>query len=748
MQERIQECVFVKAGEPRERLTKRIRCKEDASQFLGRKSESKVATPPKDVKRCEANMPIKPVEEKPSFSLLGAYHGVGGFASHQDKKPSHSQPKLEATPPPQEPLLKSNCLKNISSAETSQRCSPLHRVLRVLRFIYLLMPVMMCVFWLAPHVMQCLPVQTQSVALLLFPNLRPWVVPSVAVSPSSESLSFKVADVDSASTTPASGVWVWVKSLFQSATSAAWSAPSRPRPSLAVPASPGGGSYAAGGGQGPPSPSLPTLSELQSEFAHLRPGFIDAPEALKAHSQTFKKEVLEVVEGVFVALGYGLANCVILEGPLGLVVVDTMESPEAMTEVWADFSKVWRAKQRRRREGAQPESEQQQQQLETAPLPPVLGIIYTHFHSDHTFGASVVYVEGQTEVHAYWLTRRELEKVVAVTSGSTYRRGMRQFGVYVHEKDMINAGIGPKLRYRMGVAMGTVPPTHVMWGERKKVFLAGLALELLHAPGESKDQTIVWLEESRVLLAADNVYKALPNIYAIRGTETRNCLEWIQSLDTMRELKPEVMVLGHTRPVVGEREIADLLRNYRDAIKFIHDQTVRLMNKGLSVEAIAETVVLPEPLRKHPYLQPLYGSLPWAVRAVFNHYMGWFGGRAEDLNPLTQAQKARMLERLAGDSTALLRHALQFLREGKFQWALEAASAAQELRPEDATARWLTAASLRALASTQTAASGAAAMRHRHRGRQAESAASHETASRQRRGLWTWWVCAQAETGT
>ena len=78
----------------------------------------------------------------------------------------------------------------------------------------------------------------------------------------------------------------------------------------------------------------------------------------------------------------------------------------------------------------------------------------------------------------------------------------------------------------------------------------------------------------------------------------------------MRTLKAEYLVPHHTRPVVGVDTIYDTLTNYRDAIQFVHDQTIRLMNQGLTPLEIVEQVKLPPHLARQPYLHEYYGTVP------------------------------------------------------------------------------------------------------------------------------------------
>ena len=111
--------------------------------------------------------------------------------------------------------------------------------------------------------------------------------------------------------------------------------------------------------------------------------------------------------------------------------------------------------------------------------------------------------------------------------------------------------------------------------------------------------------------------------------------------------------------------------------QFVHDQTVRLMNKGLTAREIAARVKLPPHLATHPYLIEYYGTVEWSgtgcrssaqftgtpctVRAVYHGYLGWFSGRPAELHPLPVAEEARLLVELAGGrcgycSTAALKH--------------------------------------------------------------------------------------------
>ncbi len=399
---------------------------------------------------------------------------------------------------------------------------------------------------------------------------------------------------------------------------------------------------------------------------------------LSAHSAEFMQEVIRVTDGVWVAVGFGLANSVLLEGEDGVVIVDTMESAEAAAPVKQAFAAV--------------------------SAKPVKAIIYTHYHSDHTFGAAVMAGSDRPAIYAHAETMDQLERIATITRETTYRRAMRQFGTLLPAGQYVNAGIGPRLRYDEKKTAAVLPPTHTFAGERLEVEIAGLRIVMVHAPGETPDQIFVWLPEKSVLLPADNFYKSFPNLYAIRGTAYRDVLSWVQSLDRMRALEAEFLVPHHTRPVTGSGPIYETLTHYRDAIQFVHDQTIRGMNMGLTPEEIVARVTLPAHLAELPYLKEYYGTVAWSVRAVFDGYLGWFGGNATDLFPLAEKDRAERMASLAGGAEALHAAARQALAAGDVQWSLELSDQLLQLDPAREGARKLKAEALRALGARQTAA--------------------------------------------
>ncbi|WP_309645609.1 alkyl sulfatase dimerization domain-containing protein [Phenylobacterium sp.] len=381
------------------------------------------------------------------------------------------------------------------------------------------------------------------------------------------------------------------------------------------------------------------------------PGPRIAP-SLAAHTAEFAPpKVYEPAPGVFSAVGYGIANSIMVVGKSGVVIIDTTDSLEEAKKVWAEFAP---------RAGGKP----------------VVAIIYTHNHNDHINGAAGFPLAKGGKVIAHETLLREAAKWNGVAAPAIAARAARMYGVFLPKgtpEGFVNVGIGPYLSaFGGGGAGGFIAPTTV-FKDRLELTLGGERFVLEHAPGETEDQILVWMPARKILFPGDNVYKAFPNLYTIRGTSYRDPVQWAASVDRMRALKPEVLVPSHTRPIVGAPAIMGTLTNYRDAIRFTHDQAVRWMNAGLTPDEIAAKVKLPAHLAADPYLFEHYGTVEWSVRSVVTGYMGWFGGDPASLSYDAPDVRAQEIVALAGGAGPALVQAQKAYDEGRWKWSAELA---------------------------------------------------------------------------
>ena len=387
---------------------------------------------------------------------------------------------------------------------------------------------------------------------------------------------------------------------------------------------------------------------------------VGANKSLEEHSKIFRKGVEKVGDNLYVAIGYGIANCIMIEGQSEVIIVDTMTTMEEATEVLAEFRKITSK--------------------------PVKAIIYTHSHPDHVFGAEVFAAGGKPEVYAHETTQDQVKRLFTEIGPIIGSRSSRMYGNFLAPGQVLNVGVGPFVGMKPDSKLGFVRPTKI-FADTLEAEEAGVKFELIYAPGETDDHIMVWLPEQKTLIAGDNYYWAFPNLYTIRGTSFRDLKHWYQSLDKMRDLNPQYLVPCHTRPIIGAQKIQEILTNYRDAIQYVHDQSIRGMNAGLTPDELAEYIKLPPHLAEAPYLQPFYGKVSWSVRSMFTGNLGWFDGDSADLEPLTRKEQAKLMARLAGGEKELLRHAGELLKEKDYQAALQLTGHLIQLNPENQEAK-------------------------------------------------------------
>jgi len=342
--------------------------------------------------------------------------------------------------------------------------------------------------------------------------------------------------------------------------------------------------------------------------------------------------VEEPVPGVFVAIGYDLANPILVATDAGNVLIDTGMSPTRAAPI--------------------------REALSAAAPGPIVAVIYTHSHIDHVGGASA-WVDPDAGDVDIWATAAFTEhffKQYGVFRPIEAIRGARQFGWHVPESALPCAAIGRRIDLDAAVRTGFLVPTRTFEG-RADFTVGGVRFELHEAHGETHDELFVWLPDKGALLPGDNWYRAFPNLYTVRGTRPRPVDDWIDSLDAMRRLEPTALIPSHTAPVLGRAEVAEALTTYRDGIQWVRDQVVRGANEGADLESIVAGAGLPPSLAGSPYLDELYGQIDWSARAIYGNQLGWFDGRDEALYPLPRPELAARSVAMMGGAEAVLAEA-------------------------------------------------------------------------------------------
>jgi alkyl sulfatase BDS1-like metallo-beta-lactamase superfamily hydrolase len=354
-------------------------------------------------------------------------------------------------------------------------------------------------------------------------------------------------------------------------------------------------------------------------------------------------ELIHVNPHVYCATGYALGNVIFVVTETSVVVVDTTEGQAPAQAAFNEFRK-------------------------TSQLP-VTYIIYTHHHGDHIHGAKV-FAGPETKVIAQKNHMEEMRKYRLMLG---YNRKLNQVqwaaGVPRQER---GASLGVDLLHP--AESGYIPP-QITFDEEYKFTEGGVRFELYHTLGETVDHLMVWLPDFETLLPGDLLYWSFPML-ASPGKPDRPVLEWAASLDRMRQLHPVYLVGSHSRPLHGREVIDQALSNYARAIRYVHDETVKRINDGEPLFQIRQEVRLPADLAALPYLQPVYGTVEWAVNGVFRQYTGWYDFDPAHLNGGDPAPLQRALAEAAGGSAAIVAKARQAGGDGHLQLALELAETA------------------------------------------------------------------------
>lgn len=370
--------------------------------------------------------------------------------------------------------------------------------------------------------------------------------------------------------------------------------------------------------------------------------FIGEQKLQEQSEVAFPKGVTKIVQDVYFALGYGGSTAILVEGNTSCILIDTLNGTAVAKEALAEFKKITDK--------------------------PIKTIVYTHYHHfDHTCGAGVFADEnceiiGRVPAYPQYGKSHMLQDIYA-------KRGAKQFGLGLTPEEVISVGIGP--RNEANGEKSNLPPNRLFNEEKLQLHIDGIEIELVAAPGETDDQIFVWLPKYKVLCCGDNYYESWPNLYAIRGGQYRDVSSWVDVLSNMINYDAHYLLPGHTRAVIGTENVKTCLTDYRDAIQYVLEETLKGMNEGLVGDELVEKVKLPDHWAKLPYLQEYYGTVEWTVRSIFTGYLGWFDGNPTHLKTIPQQQKCAKILQMMGGQQKVMKAIEEALEKEDEQWALE-----------------------------------------------------------------------------
>jgi len=341
--------------------------------------------------------------------------------------------------------------------------------------------------------------------------------------------------------------------------------------------------------------------------------------------------VIQLADGIYMAPGFG--NTFMVVTPEGNVVIDTSLSLFAPAHV---------------------------KNLKAINAGPVRYIILTHGHADHTGGVDMWREEEGTQV----IAQREQTELLHYQNrlgGVLQHRSFEQFSVLLglpHRPFL--PPDAPVIDYGGEVFATTTFDTFCEFR------LGGLTFQLVHTPGETYDHLSVWIPEYRIAFSGDNIYGSFPNIYTLRGTKPRWALDYVESLDRVQSWNPDILAPSHQDPIYGAATIRARIQRYRDAILYVHDETVRGMNAGIDVYTLMNTIKLPPDLD----VGEGYGDVAWTVRGIYEGYLGWFDENPATMYAVSPQVTYRELVTLLGGPEAILARAAALATAGSYAEAL------------------------------------------------------------------------------
>jgi alkyl sulfatase BDS1-like metallo-beta-lactamase superfamily hydrolase len=398
------------------------------------------------------------------------------------------------------------------------------------------------------------------------------------------------------------------------------------------------------------------------------------------HTAQFERHVHQVREGVWSIVGNGLSNQNFVEGPGGLIAIDTGESIQEMAWSLDAMTSVTDA--------------------------PVVAVIYTHSHYVGGTGAIARAGDGV----AIWGHERitiNRERTGLDLSASATRGAVHQFGLLLDPDGpdgLVNIGLGESFRRADHVPheVDFIAPTETIDAVRSAT-IAGLRVEFTPAPSDADDSLTIWFPELET--AVHNIaWPALFNIFAIRGEPYRDPAMLVPGLDHLRSLGAAHLVCAHGVPISGAAAIDTELTLYRDSIQFMWDQTVRGVNKDLTVAELADSVQLPEVFQHGKLTRQLYGLAEHHVRQIHHGLVGWFDGDEGQIFPLVPAERSARLVAGFGGPNAVRSQVRDAIDSDDLRWAIEMGSWLVRRPDAESSDRLLLAEAVRLIGQRTTSA--------------------------------------------
>jgi alkyl sulfatase BDS1-like metallo-beta-lactamase superfamily hydrolase len=365
-----------------------------------------------------------------------------------------------------------------------------------------------------------------------------------------------------------------------------------------------------------------------------------------------KHGLFKVSDRVYQVRGFDISNITFVRGDTGWIVIDPLtmkETAQAALELVNDkLGKL-----------------------------PVKAVIYTHSHSDHFGGVRGVVDEADVKVGKVAIVAPDgfMKEVAAeniLAGNAMSRRAQYQFGIMLPPgvEGQITSGIGQTIA-RGSITL--IPPTVSIDHTGQELTLDGVKIRFQYTPStEAPAEMNLYFPDLRILDMAENANVSMHNILTPRGALVRDSKAWADDLTESIRLFGDVsdtMITSHGWPRFGGAVVRDFLADHRDAYKYLHDQTVRMMNLGMTGDEIAARIELPPTLSKDWFNRGYYGSMSFNSRAVYQRYMGFYDANPAHLEPAPPADAGKRYVAAMGGATKVKAMAKDAAAKGDYAWA-------------------------------------------------------------------------------
>jgi alkyl sulfatase BDS1-like metallo-beta-lactamase superfamily hydrolase len=377
-----------------------------------------------------------------------------------------------------------------------------------------------------------------------------------------------------------------------------------------------------------------------------------------------------VADGVWQVRGFDVSNMTVIAGKSGWIVIDPLTTRETAAAAM---------------------------ELVTAMLGsrPVSALIYSHSHGDHYGGARGLVdekdvVAGKVAILAPAGFVEEAASESVMAGGAMGRRAAYQFGngLAPGPQGQMGSGIGPALA---AGEITLIAPTDTILGTGDKRVVDGIPLEFQIVSGsEAPAEMNIYIPGARTFLAAEIATCTFHNILTPRGAKVRDARAWAAFLDeAVRSYAPrsDVVASSHCWPRFGQAEATRWLAGQRDNYRYLHDQTVRLMNRGETMDEIAEAVTQPADLSAQWSNHGYYGTYRHNAKAIYQFYLGWYDAVPAHLDQLPPGDRARHYVAAMGGGKKVLGLARKAMAAGDYRWSSDLLNQLVFAEPTNAAGR-------------------------------------------------------------